>query len=187
MLPHFRDNREYESHLSELRVSAGLTVAEICKKAGIRPSEYTVLNSGQRSPLNRNGLPCDQAIKLCTVLGAELSDIWPRYFCSIDHSDDYPVDQVLEAFHSGMQSETPEEIYERKELAVEMKRIIDSLSYRKKKVLLRLNRSLDSIGEELEGLTRERVRQIEVLAYKGVKQGMKNSKKQELFEFFNLN
>jgi len=86
-----------------------------------------------------------------------------------------------------MQSETPEEIYERKELAVEMKRIIDSLSYRKKKVLLRLNRSLDSIGEELEGLTRERVRQIEVLAYKGVKQGMKNSKKQELFEFFNLN
>jgi len=186
ILPHFRIHKDYESNLSEFRVSAGLTISEICEQAGIRPSEYTVLNSGQRSPLNKSGNPCDQALKLCSVLNVDLSDLWPRYFCTINQSEEYPSDQVINSFHSGMKEDTPEEIYERRELAIEVKRIVDSMEYKERKALLRMNSTLDQIGEDLGGLTRERVRQIEVNAYQSMTSAMRRSTKKELFEFLDL-
>lgn len=186
LLPRFRADKEYESNLSEMRVALGLTIKEICEKAGIRSTEYTVLNSGQRSPLDRYGNPCAQAQKLCSVLNADLSDIWPRYFCNINQYEEFPEDQVIDEFHSGMKGETPEEIYERKELALEMKKIVDALEYKERKAVMRLNSTLDQIGEDLGGLTRERVRQIESNAYSSIRRGIKKSSKIELFEFFNL-
>lgn len=185
-IPRVRENKDYESKLSEFRVAAGLTVKDICEKSGIRPSEYTVLNSGQRSPIGKDGKPIAQAIKLCTTLGTELSDLWPRYFCNIDHSNEYPSDQIIESFHSGMNSDTPEQIYERKELAIELLKIVNSLKYKEKKAILRLNKTLDQIGEEMEGMTRERVRQLESMAYDSVRSKIKRSENGEIFEFLNL-
>jgi hypothetical protein len=74
-LPRYNESKEYESNLSEFRVSAGFTIKELCRKAEILIGEYIVLNSGLKSPINREGKPCSQALKLAIFFDCELSDL----------------------------------------------------------------------------------------------------------------
>jgi transcriptional regulator with XRE-family HTH domain len=168
-------SREHESNLNDFRLAAGLTIKEICKKADITTGDYVMLNSGKRSPIRMNGVVCDQAAKLASFLNAELSDLFPRYFCSMSLADEIPDDIIAREFHSSMISETPEEIYERKEAAKFILGIVNDLPFDQKISTMRLDRTLDEIAEDLGGKSRERVRQIELNGWNKIKRVIRNS------------
>ena len=105
MLPYYRSDREYESNLSESRIQVGLTIKELCKQAGVKQtSAYSGLNSGLKSPILKNGSVNPDARKLADFLSMELSDLWPRYFCSISEHVELSPDQIVEHFHRGLLS-----------------------------------------------------------------------------------
>jgi DNA-directed RNA polymerase sigma subunit (sigma70/sigma32) len=73
-----------------------------------------------------------------------------------------------------MCSLSPEEILERKETSKFILGIVNELPFNQKVSAMRLDRTLDEIGEDL-GKTRERVRQLEAKAWSTIKQKVRNS------------
>jgi transcriptional regulator with XRE-family HTH domain len=83
----YRKDREYESNIHIYRVAQGLTVAQLAELASISINLIFRLANGTDSPLYEMKRKCGQlkpyAQKLCEVLRAEPSDLFPRYFCKI--------------------------------------------------------------------------------------------------------
>lgn len=96
--------KEYESNLSEARVQLGLTIKELCEKVEISPHEYSLLNSGMASPIDRRGKVKESAIALAKFFDMELSDLWSRYFCETSRYAELSVSDVVEKFHPGLLS-----------------------------------------------------------------------------------
>ena len=165
LLPGYRQNREYESNLSEARVQAGLTVRELCKIVDTNHGTYSALNSGTASPVSRDGSVKPIAQRFSDILSMELFDLWPRYFCKISHHVELSVDEVVDNFHHGMLSfdfADPELKLLKQEKADMVNRLLSKLTKKERHVVTMyyLNEmTLDDIGKRY-GVTRERIRQI---------------------------
>jgi hypothetical protein len=133
--PYTFENREYESNLTEFRLAKNITIRELCKLLTIHPMVYSGLNNGTISPIDRKGTTKDAAIKLAIFFEAELSDLWPRYFCSLPTNINIHPWDILNNFHPTLSTETltPEEILIHKESLIEclkyMKKILKPRSY----------------------------------------------------------
>jgi transcriptional regulator with XRE-family HTH domain len=131
IMPHYCHKKEYESNLSEFRIQAGLTIKELCKKVNISPTEYTYLNSGLTAPLTYTGTTKDSVIRLAEFFNAELSDLFPRYFCTLSKLDNYSIDEIVDNFHPEKRSpdfDDPELLLLRKELVSAFDRLLNGLS-----------------------------------------------------------
>lgn len=170
-------SREMESHLSDFRLEKGMTIRELCAAAGVNPASYPPLNSGMLSPITRTGEIRPSAAKLAEYLGADLSDLWPMYFCGFNHPE-IGADEILERFHPGYFSEEysdPAEIYERNEARGALSKLLLALSPRERMVLsARLENYSNGLAESFDpahntlddiasrfGVSRERIRQLE--------------------------
>lgn len=165
MTIYYRTNREYESNLSEARCRAGLTVKEFCEQTDISPQMYVNLNNGISSPIGLDGKIKPVALRIQEFLNEDLSDIWPRYFCSLKTDDLLTDDQKAECSHPGLFSNyyaDPEQKLLRKEKSYTLRQLLSILSRKHRFVLTSYciyNLNFVEIGEELK-LTRSRVQQI---------------------------
>lgn len=166
-MPRYDLNKEYESNLSEARIQAGLTIHELCDKINISITDYCGLNSGERSPVNiQTGKVIPAAIKLAEIFAMNLSDLWPRYFCSITQHPELSDDDIAENFHQGcfsIEYQDPELILLEKELYHSLEHMINfKLSSRDRKVFkMRFieEKTHQEIGDEI-GFSCERIRQL---------------------------
>lgn len=158
-------NKEHESNLTEYRLAAGLTVLELCGKLGIKQMTYSGLNSGSLAPVNYRGVVSENAYKLAEFFGADLSDLFPRYFCTVPQAGLLD-DQIIGCFQPEFldaDRDDPELVAIRMQLR---RMIVESFNGMKKAEKVVFQRrlldddTLDDIGKDME-VSRERVRQIE--------------------------
>jgi RNA polymerase sigma factor (sigma-70 family) len=170
-LPSYRTNREYESNLSEFRIQAGLTVRELCEMSGVKQPTYSALNSGTLAPIVLTKTSPDGTIgeaksavrKLALALGADLIDLFPRYFCSINEHKDISEDEIVDNWHAGLVANDPVDNLLLQEVADVGNEIFNKLPPAHRKVLFaRIGKdmTLDEVGKML-GVSKERARQIE--------------------------
>lgn len=171
--PRCRDDREYESDLSNVRIRKGITVKDLCKLAGISTSGYYNLNSGETPPIDvYNGSIKPSAIRIANYLGAELHELWPRYFCAFDSNELMSDEEKIELIHGSMQSsyfDDPEYIYLEKERISLLNSILQSrLTKREYFIIVSIHINEMSLKEisDYFNISRERVRQIEVSVLK---------------------
>jgi len=104
--------KDYESPIGKFRIAKGLHVKELCKKIGINQSVYGTLQNGMITPFYlwkwKYGEIKPYVYKLCRVLGATLSELFPRYICDIDRFEKWneesywagdKIEQILESCH----------------------------------------------------------------------------------------
>lgn len=165
-VPRYSSKKEYESNLSEFRVQHGLTIKELCALAGVNQNTYSDLNSGVVSPVYKTGIAKPSALKLAQALGADLFDLFPRYFCSINEHKEISKEEIINNWHVGLVANDPLDdvlLKEKQDIANEVYRKIRPI-YRK---VLKL-RIVDELTREdiakIIGVSIERVRQLEVKA-----------------------
>lgn len=64
--------------LKQRRVELGLSQAGLCRATGMRPSEYSALETMKVSPLNAFGEWRPIAITLASFYGLPLENLWPK-------------------------------------------------------------------------------------------------------------
>jgi RNA polymerase sigma factor (sigma-70 family) len=190
-IPSYKTNREYESNLSEFRIQAGLTVKELCEMSGVKQPMYSALNSGtiapiilaKTSPDGAQGEAKPAARKLALALGADLIDLFPRYFCSINEHKDISEDEIVDNWHNGLVSSDPEEDVLKRERQDIGNEIFMKLKPRLRKILLARfteEKTLSELAKETN-LSRERIRQMEKMAINSLKyHAFRNTRHREL-------
>lgn len=104
MLPYLRDDLEYESPIGQYRVSQGLTIKELCKKACVHISHYSGLQNGMISPIYERGKNIGRlkssARSICDTLNIKVEDAFPRYFCNIQKTiESFTNEQIVDLLH----------------------------------------------------------------------------------------
>lgn len=83
--PYIRSNREYESPIGQFRIALGMTIKELCDEAGCSPGTYGNLQNGLYIPYDpKTGQVKSWVNKMSIILGASLSELFPRYICEIN-------------------------------------------------------------------------------------------------------
>jgi len=87
--PYEVEKKEKEALLNEYRLDLGKTISEVCEEAGITSGDFAGLNNGMISPVYVGGKKTGDVKpwvqSLCTVLGADFYELFPRYSCKINN------------------------------------------------------------------------------------------------------
>ena len=133
-------NKEFESNLNDFRLSAGMTIKEVCDKVNIATSEYCALNNGTVSPIYiHSGRIKPIAEKLAALFNTTLFDLFPRYFCTLPqnkfHNEDIIYHFHRSCFDASFQD--PERILEQKEVSKIIKHSISKVLSKNDIIVLR--------------------------------------------------
>jgi transcriptional regulator with XRE-family HTH domain len=174
-----------ENNLLEFRLEAGLTVHELCNKAGVNATAYVNFVTGKCSPIyqisRRKGQIKDAVIAFADVLGVTPSELFPREICTIDpeekqkridfllskHANCEINEALIGAFSMRHSQGCWEERVFSKNLYDRVKKIIDNKLPQIQKDIIYLrffhDCTLRQIGSNM-GACGEKVRQIEAKA-----------------------
>ena len=101
-LPEVR--REHESPLGEYRVAAGLSTAELARRAKIPIGTISQLQNGMVTPIyqmgKRKGRWKEGALAIAEVLQVPVEDLFPRYACRLASTADLAPAQVCSISHT---------------------------------------------------------------------------------------
>lgn len=176
--PSLHPKKEYENNLAQARVEAGLTIRELAKRADTNIDIISGLQNGMRSPLKLVGgygiKPCVE--KIAAILHKAVSELFPRSICEIARATFDPEDEArlligeysLRSCHNNNGKLEARQIIEL---------VLKKLTSREKVIILGMyleGKTLEETGFELN-ITRERVRQIENKALRGIQKRYKNA------------
>lgn len=176
---------ERESNLSFHRVRKGFTEKQLAEAVGTSQAMISALSFGRKAPINMHtGLLLPVAIELEQVLGVPLSELFPAYICEIPYNNlsEEEITDILVGSTSKISSGDCAENIENFQAHVETKRYLFTAikklkSSRGKRVIIDRffeGKSLEVIAEE-QGVSRERIRQIEKTALRSLAWRVKRS------------
>jgi len=151
---------EPENRLREFRVEVGLSQVQLLEKSGVKASQERLSNleQGKIGAIHhRTGIVKPWIAKICEVLGKSFGEVFPREVCEFSRNeltDEQMIDITIG--HPAM-PENPNIL-----------KAIKTLGLREQEVLMLRyyeDKTLEEVGEIL-GITRERVRQIEAIAFR---------------------
>lgn len=165
-----KNNREYESPILIRRDELGMTMKELCEKAGISAGTIYDLAYGMSWPVYvRNYEIKPYVIKLCEILSMDVEDMFPMFFCKLRQTQDVNTELFMSQY-SIEKAEDPQDIYFDIEVFKKTKSEIESLECGASEYSIKRSRklfmgwyyedkTLDDLVREF-GVTKERIRQI---------------------------
>jgi RNA polymerase sigma factor (sigma-70 family) len=192
VLPHIRQNREYESPIGQYRVAMGLTIKELAEKCDEITSVICGYQNGTILPYyivgNKNkGIPPGtvrpSAEKLCEIFNVKLSDLFPRYICDIERYNG-PENRTpftksqLEDIYGSFQYVNTEELEKKVEVREILTDVLARISPRKEAVIRKRfyeDMTLEEVGNDF-CLSRDRIRQIEGRALMEIRRFLRSQK-----------
>lgn len=148
---------ENENNINEIRVEEGLTQKALSIAVGISLGHLINITAGYTGPLSK-GRPRVWAVKMCEVLEADLSQIWPREVCDMKRGEllQDQRNDILLSEHSlnGVDYKKPHSA---------IMKALNILTIRQKYILIYrfyMNETLETVGNRFN-ITRERIRQEE--------------------------
>lgn len=164
--PHVNPRKEREGRIGEYRIAHGLTVHALASLLGVGDGHLANLESGMVAPINpRNGKVKDVVLKMCALFNCSPSDLFPRYICHLDKTDDVTFCQSVAACISAY-SHNVADGGKIAELCDLVNKTLLTLPFNHQFVLRRLYKdscTLEEIAEEL-GVTRQYVQALELEA-----------------------
>jgi DNA-binding XRE family transcriptional regulator len=158
----FDETKDWENNLAKIRIEEGYTAKRLAEDIGCSIDFIYRLQSGMTAPIYEKGItygePKPLVLKICKVLKATLSQLFPRDICDIRRWTALTDDQTLDITHSRMPKDVDDMFL--KEL---IKRALMTLRKRER-LTIRLRFWLGWTLEDVRnllGVTKERIRQIE--------------------------
>jgi transcriptional regulator with XRE-family HTH domain len=160
--PRTDETKDWENNLGKIRVEEGYTAKRLAEEVGCSMGFIGMLQSGMTAPIYEHGITYGQpkplVLKICKVLNANLSQLFPRDICDIRRWTALTSDQILGITHSRLPRDIDDmflrELIERTLLTLR----------KRERLTMRLRFWLGLTLEEVAaifGTTRERIRQIE--------------------------
>jgi len=166
----FRATLRIQNHrLIKLREDLGLNQGQAATEIGICASQLGRFESLKMTPIGKSGAWIPTAIKIAEYFGADLEWIWPMSILAYRGTGRYVTElsgDEIQNVLAGEQPQTPLEIAERNEIIDDVQRQLVRLPERERDIVMSIygnNETFKSVGDRY-GLTRERIRQISLVA-----------------------
>ncbi|MGM0584246.1 MAG: sigma factor-like helix-turn-helix DNA-binding protein [Pseudomonadota bacterium] len=148
--------------------------AEMCRAAGLSPNTVSALMTMRESPFKQDGSLTKTAEGIVSALGIPADDLWPQHIARLKAKKaSVEIEMDAETFQAIAQDDPEKRAIYRN--AVE--KWSRDLNEREKAVLLtRLEGgTYEDAAKEIGGVTRERARQVELRAYRKMRQNARRS------------